>query len=221
MRNLKSVKISLLAFVLVALAAGCGREQATSPPFPIVTATSPANGATGVILNTTVTASFSSVMAPGTINTTTFTLTGPAGAVAGAVTYSGTTATFTPTVSLAASTLYTGTITTGATDPGGNALAANYVWSFTTGLPTVISTVPAAGATAGPAAYHDPAGHYGLAWRGIAALGGPDRRHRAGAGRLDLVGGAGAGRAPPPGEPAQRNVLDAPAASRAGSSRGH
>ena len=59
MRNLKSVKISLLAFVLVALAAGCGREQATSPPFPIVIATSPANGATAVILNTTVTASFS------------------------------------------------------------------------------------------------------------------------------------------------------------------
>ena len=150
MRNLKSVKISLLAFVLVALAAGCGREQATSPPFPIVVSTSPANGATGVILNTTVTATFSSVMAPGTINTTTFTLMGPAGAVAGAVAYSGTTATFTPSASLAASTLYTGTITTGATDPGGNALAANYVWTFTTGLPIVISTVPAAGATAVP-----------------------------------------------------------------------
>ena len=46
MRKLKSVKISLLAFVLVALAAGCGREQATSPLSPTVIATSPANGAT-------------------------------------------------------------------------------------------------------------------------------------------------------------------------------
>jgi ketosteroid isomerase-like protein len=147
MRKLKSVKISLLAFVLVALVAGCGREQATSPVSPTVIATSPANGATLVLLNTTVTATFSSVMAPATINTTTFTLTGPTGAVAGAVTYSGTTATFTPAASLAALTLYTGTITTGATDPGGNALQANYVWTFTTGAPTVISTVPAAGAT--------------------------------------------------------------------------
>jgi hypothetical protein len=150
MRKLKSVKISLLAFVLVALVAGCGREQATSPVSPTVIATSPANGATLVLLNTTVTATFSSVMAPATINTTTFTLTGPTGAVAGAVTYSGTTATFTPAASLAALTLYTGTITTGATDPGGNALQANYVWTFTTGAPTVISTVPAAGATAVP-----------------------------------------------------------------------
>ncbi len=107
-------------------------------------ATSPANGATAVLLNTTVTATFSSIMAPATINTTTFTLMGPgATAVAGTVTYSGTTATFTPTASLAALTLYTATITTGATDPGGNALQANYVWTFTSGPPTVISTVPA------------------------------------------------------------------------------
>ena len=144
MRKFISVNTPLLAFVLVALAAGCGREQAPSPASPIVIATSPVNGATAVLLNTAVTASFSSVMAPATINTTTFTLAGPgATVVAGAVTYSGTTATFTPTASLAALTLYTATITTGATDPGGNALQANYVWTFTTGAPTVISTVPA------------------------------------------------------------------------------
>ena len=144
MRKLKSVKISLLAFVLVALAAGCGREQTHSPAFPTVIATSPVNGATLVLLNTNVTATFSSVMAPATINTTTFTLTGPgATAVTGAVTYSGSTATFTPTASLAALTLYTATITTGATDPGGNPLSVNFVWTFTTGAPTVTSTVPA------------------------------------------------------------------------------
>jgi|HubBroStandDraft_6_1064221.scaffolds.fasta_scaffold08244_1 ketosteroid isomerase-like protein len=149
MRKFKSVKLSLLAFVFVALAAGCGREQASSPLSPTVIATSPVNGATAVILNSTVTATFSSVMNPATINTTTFTLTGPgATVVPGAVTYSGTTATFTPTSSLAALTLYTATITTGATDPGGNALQANFVWTFTTGAPTVISTVPANGATA-------------------------------------------------------------------------
>ena len=148
MRKFKIGKIVLLAFVLVALAAGCGREQAFSPVSPVVVATSPANGATGVLLNTTVTATFSTVMAPATINTTTFTLTGPGAApVSGAVAYAGTTATFTPAASLAANTLYTGTITTGATDPGGNALGVNFVWSFTTGAPTVISEVPAGGAT--------------------------------------------------------------------------
>lgn len=144
MRKFKSVKISLLAFVLVALAAGCGREQAASPLSPTVIATSPANGATGVLLNTTVTATFSSVMTPATINTSTFTLTAPGGtAVTGTVTYSGTTATFAPSAPLAANSAYIGTITTGATDPGGNTLAANFVWTFTTGAPTVISTVPA------------------------------------------------------------------------------
>jgi Ice-binding-like/Bacterial Ig-like domain len=151
MRTLKIVKMFLSAFVLLALTVGCGREQAPSPAFPTVIATSPLNGAVGVLLNTTVTATFSSVMAPATINSTTFTLTGPgATAVAGTVTYAGSTATFTPAVSLAASTVYVATITTGATDPGGNPLAANFVWSFTTGLPTIISTVPVAGATAVP-----------------------------------------------------------------------
>src|SRR5579863_588735 len=140
MRKFKSVKLSLLAFVFVALAAGCGREQASSPLSPTVIATSPANGATAVLLNSTVTATFSSVMNPATINTATFTLTGPGTTVVpGAVTYSGSTATFTPTSPLAALTLYTATITTGARDPGGNALQANFVWTFTTGAPTVIS----------------------------------------------------------------------------------
>ncbi len=151
MRTLKIGKMLLSAFVLLVLTTGCGREQAPSPAFPTVIATSPLNGAVAVLLNTSVTATFSSVMAPATINSTTFTLTGPgATAVAGTVTYAGSTATFTPAVSLAASTVYVATITTGATDPGGNPLAANFVWSFTTGLPTVISTVPAAGAAAVP-----------------------------------------------------------------------
>ncbi len=152
MRKFKSVKISLLAFVFVALMAGCGREQASSPAFPTVVVTSPVNGATGVLLNATVSAGFSSVMAPATLNANTFVVTGPGGtAVAGAVTYSGSTATFTPAGPFAADSVYTGTITTGATDPGGNPLAANFVWSFTTGAPTVISTVPAAGAITVPA----------------------------------------------------------------------
>jgi hypothetical protein len=61
----------------------------------------------------------------------------------------GTTATFNPTADLAGSTLFTATITTGAEDLAGNALAADYVWTFTTEditPPTVISTLPNDGA---------------------------------------------------------------------------
>ena len=151
MRKFKIESISLAALVLLALVAGCGREQAPSPAFPMVVATFPANGATGVATNTIVTAGFSSVMNPLTINTKTFTLTGPGTApVAGAVTYAGTNAAFTPTASLSANTTYMVTITTGAQDPGGNPLAASIVWTFTTGAPTIISTVPSGGATAVP-----------------------------------------------------------------------
>jgi hypothetical protein len=126
---------------------------------PTVTSTIPVNGATSVPLNQKITATFSEPMNPATISGTTFTLTGPgATAVAGAVAYAAgsNTAIFTPTANLTASTLYTATITTGAMSAGGNALAANFVWTFTTGLttnssaPTIISTIPVNGATAVP-----------------------------------------------------------------------
>ncbi|MGA8501551.1 MAG: Ig-like domain-containing protein, partial [Candidatus Sulfotelmatobacter sp.] len=103
---------------------------------------------------TVVTATFSEAMNPATISATTFTLTGPGTtAVAGAVSYAGSTATFTPSSALALNTVYTATITTGAQDPSGNALAANFVWSFTTSTtacaaPTVVSVAPANNATA-------------------------------------------------------------------------
>jgi Ice-binding-like/Bacterial Ig-like domain len=119
---------------------------------PTVTSTIPLNGATGVPRNQIISATFSTAMNPATINSTTFTLTGPgATAVLGLVVYSsvGNTLTFTPTANLAASTLFTATITTGAKDLAGIGLAANYVWTFTTGTtvavvpPEIVSTVPA------------------------------------------------------------------------------
>jgi hypothetical protein len=54
------------------------------------------------------------------------------------VSYSGTTATFAPASNLAPSTLYTATITTGVKYIAGNALANNYVWSFTTAPATTV-----------------------------------------------------------------------------------
>lgn len=151
MRTFKFGQTSWVIFVLVAFLAGCGGDQSSDRTSPTVMSTLPANGATSVVLNTVVSARFSSPMAASTINTTTFTLTGPgAASVAGAVSYTGTTATFTPAASLVANSVYVATITTGAQSAGGLAVAANHVWSFTTGAPTVIATLPANAATAVP-----------------------------------------------------------------------
>jgi ice-binding like protein/Big-like domain-containing protein len=106
---------------------------------------SPPDGATGICPNTVVTATFSEAMKSSTINTTTFTLTGPGTTpVAGAVTYvaSSDVATFTPTNPLALNTLYTATITTGAQDLAGNALASDFVWTFTTATAPCQAIVP-------------------------------------------------------------------------------
>jgi hypothetical protein len=100
----------------------------TTPP--TVVSTSPTNGASGVAVDTVVTATFSEAMNDSTITTSSFTLAG----VSGSVSYnSGTyTATFTPTVDLAHETTYTATLSTAITDAAGNSLASAYSWSFTT-----------------------------------------------------------------------------------------
>ena len=99
---------------------------------PTVISTDPAPGATGVVLDKRITATFSEVMNPLTINSNTFLLRAGTTSIAGVVSYSGTTATFRPAVNLVANTVYTATITTGARDLAGNAMAASYIWSFTT-----------------------------------------------------------------------------------------
>ena len=138
-----------LAALLVVLIAGCGQETVTVPS---VVSTIPANGATNVAINTPISATFSMAMNPATLTSSTFTVTGPGGAVAGAVSYSGLTATFAPAAALAYATTYTATITSGATNPDGTPLFGGYVWTFTTITPppTVISTIPANGATSVP-----------------------------------------------------------------------
>ncbi len=100
---------------------------------PTVSSTDPLSSATGIPRNKVIVINFSEAMDPLTISTSTFTLKQGTTSVAGAVAFSGTTATFTPTNTLAVGTNYTATITTGAKDLAANALAANTVWSFTTG----------------------------------------------------------------------------------------
>jgi hypothetical protein len=130
-----------------------------APTPPTVISTVPANLAVNVPINQALSATFSVAMAPATISTATFTLTGPGTTpVTGTVAYvaAGSTATFIPTASLVPNTLYTATITTGAQNLANTPLTQNYVWTFTTGAtvvvpPTVISTIPLAGATNVPA----------------------------------------------------------------------
>src|SRR5437867_2265795 len=115
---------------------------------PIVSATVPANTATGVAINQKIAATFSEAMDPLTITPITFTLKQGSTNVAGTVTYAGVTATFNPVSTLAPNAVYTATMTTGARDLAGNALATDFSWSFTTGAtpnttaPTVSLTVP-------------------------------------------------------------------------------
>ncbi|MEO8936073.1 MAG: Ig-like domain-containing protein [Burkholderiaceae bacterium] len=118
---------------------------------PTVTSTVPAPSATGVATNAGITATFSKAMNAATITATTFSLVCPAGtATTGTVGYAvnGNIATFTPSANLPASTLCQATISTAAKDVAGNALAAPFVWTFTTGAgtdtipPTVVSSNP-------------------------------------------------------------------------------
>lgn len=123
---------------------------------PTVSFTAPANGATGVAINTEIAATFSEVMDASTITSATFTLRHGANAVPGTVNYAGFTAVFTPASLLLSGAEYTATITTGAMDLAGNGLETLYSWSFTTGAamdttaPFVISTVPNDGASGVP-----------------------------------------------------------------------
>jgi hypothetical protein len=80
-------------------------------------------------------------MSPPTINAATFTLSNGA---TGAVTLdgTGTIASYTPSATLALNTAYTAMITTGAKDLNGNALAANYTWTFTTAALACQQAIP-------------------------------------------------------------------------------
>jgi hypothetical protein len=119
---------------------------------PTVTFTYPAEGTVNVPIGSQIHAAFSEVMNAATLTDLTFTLTQENVPVPGTVSYSKLEAIFTPAVALLPNTVVTATITAGAQDPAGNALAADYVWSFTTsalpdvGAPSVTFTNPSDGA---------------------------------------------------------------------------
>jgi hypothetical protein len=107
----------------------------TTPP--TVTAATPANGATGVAANTVPTATFSEALDPATIDGAHITLTSGGSSVAASVAYDAPTrtATITPSAPLSFGATYTARVTGGTggvTDTAGNALQADYTWSFST-----------------------------------------------------------------------------------------
>lgn len=119
---------------------------------PRVNSTHPVNAATGVVVNTRITATFSEEMSPATITAGSLILNGPNVAfVPGTVTYAavGAMATFTPAVNLEPGTSYTATVTTGVQDLADNALAINRTWVFTTasGAPAMDTTSPMVSST--------------------------------------------------------------------------
>ena len=158
----------MTGMVLAVSAVGCGKWDkevlpvvVTTPGVtpPTVISTVPVNASSGVMsLNSKLSATFSTPMSAATITGTTFLLAGPGVTpVTGTVSYAGSTATFAPSALLTASTLYTATIKGGASGAQNAALvpmAADYVWTFTTGTtsdlvaPTVVSTFPLDLATA-------------------------------------------------------------------------
>ena len=124
----------------------------TTQPPPTVTATTPADGATGVATNVSPTATFSRAMTAASLTTTTATVRPQSGgsAVSAVVSYDSANnrVTINPNSNLALGTAYVATITTGATASDGIALASNVTWTFTTiTAPTVTATTPAANAT--------------------------------------------------------------------------
>jgi hypothetical protein len=108
---------------------------------PQVISIDPINGASAVMTNKIISASFSKSMDPATINSTTYLLKQAGSTVNGSISYSGTTAYYTPAANLLPNTVYDVIVTNGAADLSGNTLANNYTWSFTTGTASGQQTV--------------------------------------------------------------------------------
>jgi hypothetical protein len=137
--------------VLPFLLAACGSDPAAGPgpgpgpggsTAPTVTSTDPSDTNLGVAINVSPAATFSTAMDPATLTATSFTVKQGTTTVPGVVSYLGSTATFNPTSNLAPGVPFTATVSTGAKDLAGNALAADFVWTFTTGTTPKLGPAP-------------------------------------------------------------------------------
>ncbi len=154
---------ALSTILLIPFGCGGGGDGDGTPAdttAPTVVSVSPSSDGTDIATNTSISVTFSEDMDPSTVNEGTITVSSSSGTlsasddgpssrnVTGTVSYANMIATFTPAADLAFATTFTVTVTTGVTDLAGNALAAAYVFMFSTGLepdttpPTVTGTTP-------------------------------------------------------------------------------
>lgn len=125
---------------------GTGATADATPP--TAAAISPPDAGIGICLTQSVSVTFSEAMDPATISSSTFGVTDNGVAVPGSVSYNASSrvASFVPSAvaGFAASRSFTVTVlggNTGVKDLAGNALAANRVWSFSTGTQACLSPV--------------------------------------------------------------------------------
>ena len=115
---------------------------------PCIISIQPTDGATGITVSTTVTATFGEPINPASVTPATFTVTGPGGTIPGDISFTQGNAAivFTPSADLEASQTYTIRVTTGVVDTSGNALdgdcngttGPDFTSSFTTGVGGVV-----------------------------------------------------------------------------------
>ncbi len=159
-----NIYIILTVFLIAFMMNGCEKNTTYVKPAddpllnsdvtpPKVNSVIPAKNAISVPTGSNATVTFSEKMDASSITSSTFTLKQGTTSIPGSVSSTGAEAIFTPSAALTANKTYTSTITTGVKDSSGNALSAEYSWSFTTAAttdvtaPTVVSTVPASNAT--------------------------------------------------------------------------
>ncbi len=135
----RALCLSLLVPLFLSACRGGGTAPSTPAPdttAPSVSSTTPAAAATGVARNSSITATFDEDIFAITVDAASFTLaaSSTSNTTAGSVSFDGASnvATFSPNDPLGLLTTYTATLTTAITDLSGNALAADYGWSFTT-----------------------------------------------------------------------------------------
>lgn len=139
---------TILAYLLLGFIGSCKKDNfiETKGLCPVVISTSPLNLATSVPLSQIITATFNEKMNPATVNQNTFSIRNNA-VLAGTLTYDNLNnkLSFAPSSPLSINTTYTCKITTAVKDINGNALQADYIWTFSTGAvisPMVVSTDP-------------------------------------------------------------------------------
>jgi hypothetical protein len=116
-----------------------GIHQPVDTVAPVVSGNTPASGSTSYPVSGRPTVKFSEAVVSGTISGQIKVRVSGVGSdvpATIALTADRYTVTITPTAYLSGNTVYRGHVNTGVTDVAGNALAASYVWSFTTFNPT-------------------------------------------------------------------------------------